>query len=214
MKANYSKLVYIMDRSGSMHGLTEKSVEGFNKFVEDQKKIEGTADLTLVIFDTEYETVFEDVDIQKVRQISANDIFARGMTALHDSVGRTIDSLGLKLDKLTENEKPEHVVVVVMTDGHENSSKEYSAEQIKKLITQQEDDYNWNFLFMGANQDSFVEGGKLGFKASNISNYVPSDFGTRSAYASTSNFVGNIRGKIVNKSLADTYKDEEEKQST
>lgn len=202
-----------MDRSGSMHGLTEKSVEGFNSFVQDQKKIEGTADLTLAIFDTEYETVFEDVDIKSVHPITEKDIYARGMTALLDAIGRTIDSVGSKIDKLGENQKPEHVVVVVMTDGHENSSQEYNREQIKKLITQQEDVYNWNFLFMGANQDSFATGGGLGFKSGNISNFDASIQGAATAYSTTSNFVGNLRCKVENKSLSDTYKDEEEKLS-
>lgn len=198
-----------MDRSGSMSNLTEKSVEGFNQFVKDQKKIEGTADLTLVIFDTEYETVFEDVDIQNVNPISANDIYARGMTALLDGVGRTVDSVGVKLDKLGENEKPEHVIFVIMTDGHENASVEYKREQIKNLIEQQQNTYNWTFLFLGANQDAFAEASSLGISGFTTANYDASGVGTQNAYHTTSTFASNIRSNVANVSLQDTYTEEE-----
>lgn len=207
MKKNYSKLVYIMDRSTSMGSLTEKSVEGFNSFVDEQKGIEGQADLTLVTFDSQYEVVFENVNIQDVKHITKNDIFARGMTKLLDGVGKTIDSVGSGLDSKSEDQHPEHVIFVIMTDGEENSSEEYSRERVKELIEQQQNQYNWTFLFMGANIDAFEEAGSLGISSHTTSNYVADTQGMARSYGATSSYVGKVRTGSVNMSLSDEEKE-------
>jgi len=161
--------------------------------------------LRVLTFDSEetaYEVIFEDVNIQNVKHITANDIYARNCTALLDGVGKTIDSVGTKLSNMSEDNRPEHVVVVIMTDGIENSSKEYTRERVKELIEQQQNVYNWTFLFMGANQDSFTNAGNLGIDSYTTTNYDFSGKGTMKAYTASSNYVGKIRTGSVDMSLA------------
>ncbi len=163
MRKDFTVIAVIVDRSGSMQNMP-KAEAGVNAFIESQRGVAGDCELTLVEFDDSYNVVCELEDINNIKEYKLQP---RGMTALRDAIGKTVVSLGQKLSDLDESFRPEHVVVVIMTDGYENASIEFSAESVKSLIEQQQRDYSWEFVFLGANQDAILTGGVLGINANN-----------------------------------------------
>ena len=159
MRENSTEMVFVLDRSGSMSGLAADTIGGFNELIEKQKKIEGDAYVT----DKEY--------------------FARGSTALLDAVGRTIDSVGARLAAAPEEERPEHVVFVITTDGKENSSREYTAKQVREMVEHQQQKYSWQFVFLGANMDAVSEARNLGISAKYAADFTPTGRGVNRMYA-------------------------------
>ena len=162
MNPNLTELVYIIDRSGSMHSLTSDTVGGYNAFIEEQKKLEGQAYLTTVLFDDRYELFCDHVDIMEAKHMTEADCHARGCTALMDAVGKTINSVGARLAKTPEDQRPSKVLFMIMTDGYENASKEFSRSAVKKMIEHQQTVYSWQFLFVGAGIDAYAEAASLG----------------------------------------------------
>ena len=154
MRENSTEMVFVLDRSGSMSGLAADTIGGFNELIEKQKKIEGDAYVTTVLFDHEYEVLHDHVALGEVAPLTDKEYFARGSTALLDAVGRTIDSVGARLAAAPEEERPEHVVFVITTDGRENSSREYTAKQVREMVEHQQQKYSWQFVFLGANMDA------------------------------------------------------------
>jgi len=193
-RKNFSEIVCVLDRSGSMEQLVDDTIGGFNSFVKEQKDVDGEANLSLVLFDDYYETPYSNVDIQEVEELTRETYSARGMTALLDALGKSITDLGVKLDNLDEDEKPEHVIFVVMTDGQENASKEYTRQKINEMITHQQDVYNWQFIFMGANIDSFAEAGSIGIRSCGVMDYDADSDGVGAAYFCATSAVSNVRG--------------------
>ena len=198
MKKDLTEIVFVLDMTGSMQPLTNDCIGGFNSFVDDQKKLPGDANLTLVLFNSFTENkLFNRANIKNVRNINEKDYMANGMTPLLDAVGRSIDDLGKDLDKLAEDQKPEKVIFVIMTDGEENYSKHFSRAQIFDKIKLQQEQYNWNFIYLGANVDSFAEAQGLGIKYDpniiNVHNFAHSGIGTRSAYTSASGSTSSYR---------------------
>lgn len=185
MNTNLSDITVVIDRSGSMESCKVEAVGGLNAFVEDQKKLPGSANFTLIQFDDRYEVVHAGVPIQSVGKL---DLIPRGWTALYDAVGRAVRETGERLSAMPENERPGLVVFVIITDGMENASKEFrSKAEIKKIIDHQTQKYNWKFLFLGSNQDGFAEGTSLGMSASaTYSN-------TKGAIRASSNNVSRMR---------------------
>src|SRR5882724_10365063 len=188
MKQGYTHISVVLDRSGSMAECASDTVGGFNRFVSDQKQVPGQATLTLVQFDTEYEIVHDCIDIQKVPPL---DFRPRGNTALLDAFGKAIVTTGEWLGKKAEEERPEHVVFVVLTDGHENASKEFSKAKVRDLVKQQSDTYKWQFVFLGANIDSIDEGGQIGVAAAMAMNYNPKN--VKAAYGVVSKNLSAVR---------------------
>jgi len=168
MKSDLTDITLVVDRSGSMEQVHEDAEGGVNSFIKEQAKEPGEALLTLVQFDTEYEFLHKGVPISQVPEYK---LIPRGMTALLDAVGRAIHETGERLSKMKEQDRPGLVIFVVMTDGLENSSKEFSKEAIKEMIKRQQEQYNWHFTFLGANQDAFVEAGSMGIHAAGVANY-------------------------------------------
>lgn len=162
MNPNLTELAYIIDRSGSMHSLTCDTVGGYNAFLEEQKKLEGQAYLTTVLFDDRYELFCDHVNIMEAKPMTVSDCHARGCTALMDAVGKTINSVGARLAKTPEEERPSKVLFMIMTDGYENASKEFSRSAVKKMIEHQQTVYSWQFLFVGAGIDAYAEAASLG----------------------------------------------------
>jgi len=165
MNNNLTELVFILDRSGSMSGLEKDTIGGYNSFVAKQQGESGEANLTTVLFDDKYEKLHDRVSIKKIEPLTEKEYFARGSTALLDSVGKTILDIGKQLEVIPEPERPAKVLFVITTDGHENASKEYSAVKIKEMIEHQKDVYNWEFLFLGANIDAVGAARNLGISA-------------------------------------------------
>ena len=182
MRENLTEMVFVLDRSGSMISLTADTIGGFNELIEKQKKIEGDAYVTTVLFDHEYELLHDHVALGEVAPLTDREYFARGSTALLDAVGRTINAVGARLAATPEEERPKHVVFVITTDGMENASCEYTAKQVREMVEHQQQKYSWQFVFLGANMDAVSEAGKLGISAKHAANFAPSQRGVSQMY--------------------------------
>lgn len=169
MNTNLTDITLVIDRSGSMSSVLDDAQGGVNAFLAEQARQPGDALLTLVQFDTEYEFIHRGVPI---RQVPPYELRPRGSTALLDAVGRAVNETGERLAKMAEADRPGLVVFVVLTDGQENSSHEFTKAEIKKMIEHQQSVYNWQFTFLGANQDAFAEAGGMGIQAAGVANYA------------------------------------------
>lgn len=169
MRNDLTDLTVVLDRSGSMASCQSDAEGGLNTFIEKQKATPGECLFTLVQFDTEYEFVHRGTPIQNVGRCTLEP---RGSTALLDALGRAINETGQRLQAMDEAQRPGLVAFLVITDGQENASREFSKPQIKQMIEHQKSVYNWQFTFLGANQDAFVVAGSMGFPAANVANYA------------------------------------------
>lgn len=172
-------LAFIVDRSGSMYSIAEKTTAGVLKFIGDQKKIEGKlASLKVVQFDHAYDVIYDVNDINEVDEEAFVKAYSpRGSTALLDAIGRTIFEMKEKLDKMAIEERPKRVVIAVITDGEENASREYKLDQIKKMI-QENEALGWDFLFLGASLNAVKVAQNMGFSGEKSSAYATGNIGT------------------------------------
>jgi hypothetical protein len=185
MKKGLSYVAVVLDRSGSMNSNQSDTIGGFNTFLKSQQEVEGDALFTLAQFDNEYLVNYSSVDIKNVAPLDNTTYVPRGWTALYDAIGRTINEVGANLAKLPESERPETVSFVVLTDGLENCSREFTQQQVFDMIKHQTERYNWNFIYLGANQDGMAVGGSLGFRQDTSATYSASN--SRGAFAAASN---------------------------
>jgi uncharacterized protein YegL len=182
MRQGHAELVCIIDKSGSMESIRSDAVGGFNAFLEGQRKVPGTASVTLVLFDDQYEVVRENIDLKSVENLTDTTFVPRGSTALLDAIGRTINDVGARLSKTPEEQRPEKVMVCIVTDGLENASKEFSISKIKEMIEHQRNKYKWEFSFLAANQDAFLAAGYFGIAKQYTSNFQATAGGTKRAF--------------------------------
>ena len=210
MRSDLTDITLVVDRSGSMSAIRDDAEGGVNTFIQEQAKQPGEALLTLVQFDTEYEFVHRAMPI---KQVPPYTLTPRGNTALLDAVGRAINETGERLAKMAERDRPGLVVFVITTDGQENSSKEFSKAQIKELIEQQHSKYNWQFTFLGANQDAFAEAGGMGIGYCGTANFAPDKVGA--AWRATAANVGRMREQRRNEeTVVNKFTDAERKEMT
>lgn len=202
-KENFTSINVIIDASGSMSHLSHDTIGNFNSFLKEQKEFPGEAVFTLCTFNTDYRLPHDFVKIASVPDLSSKNYIPQGGTALLDAMGTTIDSVGKKLAALPEDERPSKVIFLIITDGHENSSNRYSAEQIKSMVEHQKDVYSWEFVFMGANIDAISTGTNLGISAHNTLNYAATSAGTHELYSTISASMNNYRAS--NSSRADFF---------
>ncbi len=195
MRKGLTEMVFIIDRSGSMTGLESDTIGGFNSTISKQKKEEGEATITTILFDNRYEVLHDRFDISQVGEMTEKEYFTRGSTALLDAMGSAIQKTVNVQRHLPEEDRAEKVVFVVITDGYENSSCEYSYKDIKRMVEKEQKKYGWEFLFLGANIDAIAEGGKLGIRANRTVNYMHDDIGTAMAYDAMSAAVSECRLK-------------------
>ena len=167
-------LIFLIDRSGSMYGSEADTIGGFNSFIEKERKKELDTNVTTVLFDDKYEVLYKRKSINDVEKLTEKEYFVRGTTALLDAIGKTITSL--------DKEVSSKVLFVIMTDGMENASVEFSKSQIKNMI----DNHKWEFIFLGADIDSYSEAGSIGIAKSRIANYEKSVDGIDRVYSSIS----------------------------
>ncbi|MGE5678184.1 MAG: vWA domain-containing protein [Pseudomonadota bacterium] len=193
MKENLTEIIFILDRSGSMAGLESDTIGGYNSFLEEQKKVEGEAHVTTVLFDNNYEVLHDGVDIKSVNPITRKEYFARGTTALLDAVGLTINRVVERIKKTDESQRPSKVIFIITTDGLENSSVEFTYTQVKQMVSYQQSKYNWEFLFLGANIDAAKEADSLGIKANRASNYVADSQGSNLIYGTLASSIASFR---------------------
>lgn len=190
---NLTEMVFILDRSGSMAGLEADTIGGYNSLLEKQKKEVGDAVVTTVLFDDHYEMLHDRVAIKKIKDITNREYFARGMTALLDAIGKTINHVGNRHKNALESEVPDKTMVVIITDGFENASREYSLSQVKKMIEHQKEKYGWEFLFLGANIDAVSTASSMGITADRAVTYEADGEGTRMNFDAVSQAVGCMR---------------------
>ena len=183
-------IAVLLDRSGSMESIKSDTEGGFNAFVDEQRDAPGSATVTLAQFDTVYDVLYANRPIADVPRL---ELQPRGATALYDALGRLITDVGAELAALTEDQRPGHVIVVVMTDGHENSSVEWTHEAIRAAIARQEHEYSWDFVFLGANMDAVAVGQQMGFAPDKSMTYAADGEGVSSAMSSTSAYVSRKR---------------------
>lgn len=169
-------LIFLIDKSGSMYGSEKDTIGGFNSFIDREKTKDANTKVTTILFDHEYEVLYKRKNIGEVEALTENEYHVRGSTALLDAIGKTITSLNHEIDN--------DVLFVIMTDGMENSSVEFSKSQIKNMIN----NHNWEFLFIGADIDSYTEAGNIGIKCSRVANYSKSRDGIEKMYTS----IGNV----------------------
>jgi len=179
-------IAVLLDRSGSMESIKSDTEGGFNALIADQRNGPLDVAVTLAQFDTEYEVVYANRPLHDVPQL---ELQPRGMTALYDSVGKLITDVGAELAALPDDQRPGRVTVVVLTDGHENSSQEWTHEAVGKAIARQERDYAWDFVFLGANMDAVAVGQQMGFAADKSMTYAADSDAVGSAWAATSGYV-------------------------
>jgi hypothetical protein len=187
-------IAILLDRSGSMESVKSDTEGGFNAFIEGQRAEPGEARVTLAQFDTHYEVVYANRPIADVLRLALQP---RGGTALYDALGRLITDVGAELAAAPEQDRPGTVIVVVFTDGHENSSVEWTHAAITSAIKRQETEYSWDFLFLGANMDAVQVGTALGFAADKSLTWSTHGDGAGQAMASTTAYVSRKRAAPV-----------------
>ena len=191
MNQNLTEIVFILDRSGSMAGLENDTIGGFNGFVKKQAE-NGQTSLTTVLFDDKYEILHNGIDADNVI-LTNEEYFTRGSTALLDAIGKTINNVGGRLNETPEDSRPCKVIFVITTDGLENASMEFSYKEIKKMITHQSEKYAWEFIFIGANIDVVQEGSKLGIDASRSIGFSATGQGICTMFKSVSSLCSTAR---------------------
>jgi len=192
MKKGLTNVVFILDRSGSMQGIWGDAEGAYKQFLADQRKIPGEMLMTLVLFDDKYEIVQDMVPLKDAHELRPED-GPRGSTALVDACCRTIDHIGQKLAAMPEDERPEVTVVAIMTDGQENASREFKSDDLKQRVQHQTDAYQWRFLFLGANQDSFATAHDYGIHTKGVMNFAPDHEGMVNSVQCMSRSVGSTR---------------------
>lgn len=191
---NYSDIIAIIDRSGSMQSMQLEAIGAFNAFLEQQKALPDAAMLSLILFDHEYEAVYLSRALHDSPPLDESSYQPRGTTALLDAIGRSIDDISSRHEKLSSSEQPAQVIVCILTDGLENASQDYTQERIASMIRQKQA-AKWEFVFLAANQDAFQTGARLNIAAANTFNYQATEAGTQAAFAKMSDSVRSIRSR-------------------
>lgn len=193
MKKNLTEIVFILDRSGSMSGLEADTIGGFNSMIEKQKRAEGEALISTVLFDNESEVLHDRVDVQRIKPMTDKDYTVRGCTALLDAIGGAIHHIGNVHKYARAEDVPEHTMFVITTDGMENASRRYDSETVKKMIERQKENYGWEFLFLGANIDAVETAKHFGIGADRAVNYHSDSEGTQLNYEVLSDAICTVR---------------------
>ena len=201
MKKGLTELVFILDKSGSMGGLENDTIGGYNAMLKKQKKMEGECLITTVLFDNNYELLHDRIDLRAVSFLTEDDYFVGGSTALLDAVGKTIYKIENAWKHTAEEYRAEKIMFVIITDGLENASREYTAKQVKKQVEQKKEE-GWEFIFLGANIDAVDAAEQVGICADRAVNYIADAKGTNLNFEMMSAVVGEFR---QNRGVSDKY---------
>ena len=179
MRKGLTELVFILDMSGSMAGLESDTIGGFNAMIEKQKKEEGEAFVTTMLFSNNSTMIHDRIDIQKVPKMTEKEYFVGGCTALIDAIGGTIEHIRSIHKYIREEDLPEHTLFVITTDGYENASHKYSSDEVKMMISRQKEKADWEFIFLGANIDAVQTAKHFGIDEDHAVNYIPDPAGVQ-----------------------------------
>ncbi len=193
MQNKITELVFILDRSGSMSGLESDTIGGFNAMIEKQKKSDGIAYITTVLFDSKIVTLHDRLALSEIPKMTDKDYVVGGCTALIDAIGKTIDHIKNIHRYARSEDVPQNTMFVIMTDGMENASRVYSSDQVKKMIEAQKESHGWEFLFIGANIDAVQTASHLGITKDRAVNYRSDSRGTRVVYDAVGQTVCKMR---------------------
>ena len=193
MKKNLTEIVFILDRSGSMSGLEADTIGGYNSLLEKQKKEEGEAIVSTVLFDDRQEVLHDRVSLDKMKPMTDKEYYVRGCTALLDAVGGAIHHIGMVHKYAREEDRPSKTLFIITTDGMENASRTYTYDKVKKMVEKQKESYGWEFLFLGANIDAIEVAGRFGIGADRAVKYECDSMGTAVNYRAISKAVSTVR---------------------
>jgi uncharacterized protein YegL len=209
MKENMVEIVFILDRSGSMSGLEQETIDGFNEMIEKQRHVEGRAIVSTVLFDHMFEVIHDRVDLKNVSKMTNTDYYVRGTTALLDAIGRSI----VKIDRIQrerEENRPK-TLFIITTDGRENASRAFRYADLKALIERQKQDYGWEFLFLGANIDAAKTAKRFGIDANRSADYHADEAGTRQNFEVLGDAIHSFRENRMTKTAWKNRIDEDYK---
>ena len=193
MKENLTELVFILDKSGSMHGLEADTIGGFNSLIEKQKKEDGKALVTTILFDDKTEVVHDRVDLEYIRNMTSEQYITGGTTALLDAVGGAVSHIRKIHKYIRPEDVPAKTLFVITTDGMENASRRYTYEKVKKLIEHQKAKYGWEFIFLGANIDAAETAVSMGISRDRAADYISDRAGTALNYSVISEITSAVR---------------------
>lgn len=178
----YVKIINIIDKSGSMNSMLETAINGFNEFIIEQKSLDGDALVSTILFDSHYQSLYEDMDVKDCYLLTKDNYKPSSMTALYDAIGYSLDNEIDKLGNLPLEERPIKTLCIILTDGQENCSKKYSNVKIKEMITEMKKDFNWEFIFLGASEDASLTAEIMGISTSNSYAFTNNSDGLKDAY--------------------------------
>ena len=193
MRKNLTEIVFILDRSGSMHGLESDTIGGFNSMIEKQKRQEGEALISTVLFNSRTKVLHDRVDLKKVEPLTEEDYSVGGSTALLDAIGGSIHHIGNIYKYARPEDVPEHTMFVITTDGMENASRIYSLSHVRQMIEHEQEKYGWEFLFLGANIDAVRTAGRMGIRQDRAANFHNDREGTAVNYEAVGDAIGSVR---------------------
>ena len=193
MKKGLTEVVFILDRSGSMSGLEADTIGGFNSMIKKQKKEEGEAYISTVLFDDRMEVIYDRVAVEKVEPMNEKQYYVRGCTALLDAIGSAVHHIATVHKYAREEDRPEKTLFIITTDGMENASRLYTYRQVKQMVEKEKEKYGWEFLFLGANIDAVEVAGRFGIEANRALNYKCDRKGTILNFKVLSDAVSAVR---------------------
>ena len=195
MNNNLTEIVFILDRSGSMAGVVDDTIGGFNAFIEKQKKEEGEALFSAVLFSNESEVLYDRVDIKKIEPMNEQQYRVGGCTALLDAIGGAVHHIKNVHKYAREEDRPAKTIFVITTDGMENASREYSYDDVQRMVTHEREEHDWEFLFLGANMDAISAAKSFGIREDRAVRYKGDRVGTALNYQVVSDAVGCLRSQ-------------------
>lgn len=212
IKEDYTHIHILLDRTGSMEIIRDDTIGGFNTFLKEQKTLPGKATLSLIQFDSRdpYEKIYDFKPITEVPELTKETYIPRATTPLLDALGRTINDVESQIKAINSEERPERVVVVVITDGQENASREFKKDQIEKMIKEKQNNDKWQFVFLSADLNSIDDAFAIGFVPQSTMTFDANEKGVTNMYISVSNSVANYRAGATTV----TFSDEDRKKQT